>query len=416
MDVAAEGHVTRWDGLTLKCVQLCCLSCDDASIRPRATGPAPVCRQQSFIHSPSNTNHTSNTITMPLHLLGKKSWNVYNPTAIAKVRADEARSAAREEAQNELELTYQADVRLALLRGLPEPPRPAELDIDLEAEYESGKRREPRERAQDGGREEKLRKMKRKRVGEDDTDMELRVAKAEMGERDGGRRSGAGRDDKKGKESLPLVGEDGHIQLFAPVSPSGPAHDARKQDPEEILRKKQQEEREGGAMRFDTAGGNRSNPATTPWYAGSALKVAGTNLPDGQATETIGRDAWGNEDAGRKSRDAVRMSTADPMAMMQMAQRKLKAVESEREEWKREREAEVGVVPKATYSRDHDDRRHERSHRSRDHRDRTEHRHERRHNRSRDRSRERRHRHPRRHSRSRSPEREHHRSHRSTRG
>jgi len=358
---------------------------------------------------------------MPLHLLGKKSWNVYNPTAIAKVRADEARSAAREEAQNELELAYQADLRLALLRGLPQPPRPAELDLDIEAEVQSGRRKEPREKGQDDGREEKLRKMKRKRVGEDDTDMELRVAKAQMTERDNeadsGRRSGPRRDDRKEKESLPLVGEDGHIQLFAPVSPTGPAHDARKQNPEETLRKKQQEEREGGAMRFDAAGGNRSNPATTPWHAGSASKVAGTNLPDGQATETIGRDAWGNEDAGRKTRDAMRMSTADPMAMMQMAQRKLKEVEREREAWKKGREVETGIVSKATesrHSRDRDDRRYERSHRSRDHHDRTERRHDR-HKRSRDRSRERRHIHPRWHSRSRSPDREHHRNHRRTR-
>jgi len=350
---------------------------------------------------------------MPLHLLGKKSWNVYNASAIAKVRADEARSAAREEAQNELELTYQADVRLALLGGLPEPPRPAELDIDVEAEYESGRRREPTERL---GREERQRK--RKRVGEDDTDMELRIAKEEMDGREKravvGRRSEGGREERKEKHSLPLVGKDGHIQLFAPASPSGPAHDARQQNPEEVLRKKQQEEREGGAMRFDAAGGNRSNPARTPWYAGRASEVAGLKSFDdeknGEPCEAIGKDAWGNEDAGRKSRDAMRMSTADPMAMMQMAQRKLKAVEREREAWKKERGAEVGLAHEATSSRrsrEHDTG-DERRHRSRASDNRTKRRGHDRHC-SRSRSRERRHSHHRRRSRSRSPDREHHR-------
>lgn len=342
---------------------------------------------------------------MPLHLLGKKSWNVYNPTAIARVRADEARSAAREEAQNELELAYQADLRLATLRGLPAPSRPAELDVDLEAEFESGKRREQRDKVHDVGREE--RKRKRKRIGEDDTDMELRVAKEEMDARRERAMASSkhDRDERREKETLPLTGEDGHIQLFAPASPSGSTHDTRKKGPEEVLRKKQQQEREGGSLRFDAAGGNRANPATTPWYAGSVSKSTDTIKTGGTAeqfAEEVGRDAWGNEDAGRRSRDAARMSTADPMAMMQMAQRKLKAVEREREAWKKEREVEVGIVSHAAEDRHSRDRydRSERGHRSRQH--------------SRSRSRERRHRHHRRRSRSRSrsPDREHRRRHR----
>lgn len=363
---------------------------------------------------------------MPLHLLGKKSWNVYNPNAIAKVRADEAAHAAREEAQNELELAYQADVRLAQLRGLPEPPRPAELDVDLDAERDAGSKRRLEGKEEDAGRVE--RRLKRRRPGEDDTDRDLRVARQEMEGKV--ERISAGRSQRREKEkddALPLVGEDGHIQLFAPASlPASPAYDSRKKNPEQLFKEKQREEFEGGAMRFDAAGSNRSNPATKPWYAGVISRSAHAGISDQQHSpfmEEVGRDVWGNEDVNRKARDAARISTADPMAMMQMAQRKLKAVEREREMWKKEREVEVGdghdIARRERHSRDHDDgsgRRHRSHRRSRSRSRSPGRRHSRKHDRSRSRDRDRGHRHQR-HAERRSDdnERELHRRHQSSR-
>ncbi|CCF31962.1 hypothetical protein CH063_00727, partial [Colletotrichum higginsianum] len=84
---------------------------------------------------------------MPLHLLGKKSWNVYNADNIARVRRDEAAAKAKEEAEEQRMQEVDAERRLAILRGEAPPPlAPVEAPED-----------EPRPRDRDsgsGGREE----------------------------------------------------------------------------------------------------------------------------------------------------------------------------------------------------------------------------------------------------------------------
>lgn len=310
---------------------------------------------------------------MPLHLLSKKSWNVYSPASIARVRADEAAHAAREEAQNQLELEWQASCRLATLRGLPAPLRPKELDEDV-AEVEGG--------ADAGGRQERLweredRKRKRRRAGEDDTERDIRVAREDLGrrggERDGGERR-RGSEKRAGRDDLPLVDAAGHIQLFAPSDAPQNSRSLAKRDrdPTQALRQQQQAEREEGSLRFSQAGANRSNPTSKPWYAGSGSGYSGTETLDEKnmllAGESTGRDVWGNEDPGRKTRDAVRTAAADPMAVMQMAQKKLKQVEREREVWKKTREVEVGMRRGASERPVHSregERRHRSSHRRR---------------------------------------------------
>ena len=98
---------------------------------------------------------------MPLHLLGKKSWNVYNPASIARVRQDEADAQAREEAAEQRMQEQDAERRIALLRGEKPPALP---EPEGEEEYTGKRRRE------DGhGREKKRKKLR----GEDETDMDL---------------------------------------------------------------------------------------------------------------------------------------------------------------------------------------------------------------------------------------------------
>ena len=306
---------------------------------------------------------------MPLHLLGKKSWNVYNATAIAKVRADESAAAAREEAQNERELAWQADVRLAQLRGLPAPARPAELDEDV-VHQDDGKagRIQRWEQAGEDGASSALRAEKRRlrrREGEDDTERDIRLAREDLGGANGKESAANRRGDGKSKNEealLPLTDAGGHIQLFAPERPAPASTSSsgkpQREDPEQALRKRQQEEREAGSLRFSEAGPNRGHPSSRPWYAGAGVG-AGT-----QDAEEVGRNAFGREDAGRKGRDAVRVSAADPMAVMMVAQRKLKEVERERERWRLEREKEVGLV--RDYDIERGDRRHRHSGRDRD--------------------------------------------------
>jgi len=304
---------------------------------------------------------------MPLHLLGKKSWNVYNASAIAKVRADESAAAAREEAQNERELAWQADVRLAFLRGLPPPERPAELDEDV-VHQDDGKagRIQRREQAGEDGASSALRAEKRRmrrREGEDDTERDIRLAREDLGGVSGtesaANKRGGGKSTRV-EALLPLTDAGGHIQLFAPERPAPASASSsgkpQREDPEQALRKRQQEEREAGSLRFSEAGPNRGHPSSRPWYTGAG---AGT-----QDAEEVGRNAFGREDAGRKGRDAARVSAADPMAVMMVAQRKLKEVERERERWKLEREKEVGLV--RDYDIERGDRRHRHSGRDRD--------------------------------------------------
>ena len=111
---------------------------------------------------------------MPLHLLGKKSWNVYNADNVDRVRRDEADARAREEAAEQLMQEQDAERRIALMRGEQPPALPAVTDESHDNEHAH----DPR---QSDGRERKRRKLK----GEDDTEREMRYARedAEAGSR-----------------------------------------------------------------------------------------------------------------------------------------------------------------------------------------------------------------------------------------
>ncbi|KAM0330576.1 hypothetical protein ACHAQA_003524 [Verticillium albo-atrum] len=234
---------------------------------------------------------------MPLHLLGKKSWNVYNADNIARVRSDEAAAKASEEAEEQRMQEVDAERRLAILRGEEPPPLP---------EPEPEQNDAPRDR-QSSGRERK----KRKRTGEDDTDFELRIAQ----ERSALVRAPGPDAATRKTSSAPIVDRDGHIDLFG---------EARKRDrrseknpeAEKEAEKKKRELEDQYKMRLSSAAGRGG--MLNPWYSKAADDQAQTD--EFQASE---KDVWGNEDPGRKKRAAERITSNDPLAMMKQGAAKI---------------------------------------------------------------------------------------------
>ncbi|KAL9068981.1 MAG: hypothetical protein Q9161_005838 [Pseudevernia consocians] len=254
---------------------------------------------------------------MPLHLLGKKSWNVYNADNIAKVKRDEAAAAAREEAEEQRMQEVDAERRIQILRGLPveAPSAPVE-------EERIGRSREDRP-----DRERKRRRI----AGEDDTDRDIRVAqennalvpaKAEM--------------QMKSKKSsdAPITDLKGHINLF-PVE--GTRHNAPKNAEVEAEKAKKQKEFEDQyTMRFSNAAGFKQAIDQKPWYQG--ISATGN---EGEEVEALSKDVWGNEDPGRKEREKMRTVADDPLAAIQKGVAGVREVERERKQWKEEKNREI---------------------------------------------------------------------------
>ncbi|KAM0279588.1 hypothetical protein ACHAQH_004544 [Verticillium albo-atrum] len=280
---------------------------------------------------------------MPLHLLGKKSWNVYNADNIARVRRDEATAKAEEEAEEQRIQEVDAERRLAILRGEEPPPLP-----------EPSPERDdvPRDRQPSGGRERK----KRKRTGEDDTDFELRIAQ----ERSAVVRA-TGDDGVQSKTSdAPIVDRDGHIDLFG----EDRKRDRRSEkhpEAEKEAEKKKREYEDQYRMRLSSAPGRGG--MLNPWYS----KSTDDNAPpdEFQATE---KDVWGNEDPGRKKRAAERITSNDPLAMMKQGAAKVREVKRERQKGQQERDMELEKMrreDRRRERRERDERRSERRHRDR---------------------------------------------------
>ncbi|KAG7053290.1 blastn match against entry EMBL [Colletotrichum scovillei] len=235
---------------------------------------------------------------MPLHLLGKKSWNVYNADNIARVRRDEAAAKAKEEAEEQRMQEVDAERRLAILRGEEPPPLPPTEETPDD---------EPRRRDRDAGSFGRERK-KRKRAGEDDTDFELRVAR----ERSGVVQT-ANETLRKSTSSAPIVDAAGHIDLFGEERKQG--RHLKNEEAEKEAAKKKKEMEDQYTMRLSNAAGK--DGMVGPWYAASGSRAELAEL------EPAGKDAFGNEDPGRKKRDEQRIVANDPLAMMKMGASRL---------------------------------------------------------------------------------------------
>lgn len=116
-------------------------------------------------------------------------------------------------------------------------------------------------------------------------------------------------------------------------------------------------------MRFRDAAG-RHNGAQHPWYS---------TATSADPTSNVGRDVWGNEDAGRQARDQKRLDASDPLLAIKRGVRQLKDVEKQKTEWRKERERDLYEVEDLARRERHRRRREERHKHDKDkdrHRDR----------------------------------------------
>ncbi|KAF9874474.1 homocitrate synthase [Colletotrichum karsti] len=264
------------------------------------------------------------------HLLGKKSWNVYNADNIARVRRDEAAAKAKEEAEEQRMQDVDAERRLAILRGEEPPPLPPPEVADAE----------PRARDRDAGlgRERK----KRKRAGEDDTEFELRVAKERSDVV-----QAANDTLRKSTSSAPIVDRAGHIDLFGEERKQG--RHLKNEEAEKESAKKKKELEDQYTMRFSNAAGR--DGMVGPWYAKSESRDKPAEL------EPPSKDVWGNEDPGRKKRDAERIVASDPLAMMKSGAARVREVKKERQKLEAERQKDLEQLRKEEKRKERHERR-----------------------------------------------------------
>ncbi|KAL6245040.1 hypothetical protein RBB50_007815 [Rhinocladiella similis] len=238
---------------------------------------------------------------MPLHLLGKKSWNVYNPANIERVRRDEAEAKRHEEEQEARQRDHESDDRLRLLRreaSVPQPPG-SQLESHSSSSY----------------------KRKRKLPGEDDTDRDIRLAKL-----------------PDSKDIAKLEDAKGNFSLI-PVPESSNKKPRVDEDPFTVY--------------LSHAVGKGKNSVEKPWYVSTPGSGAGAPT----------RDSWGNDSPRRQQREAARVAANDPLAAMRKGVRQLREAEKHRKEWMDQRERDLREVEDLARQRrrtDKDERRHRR--------------------------------------------------------
>ena len=254
--------------------------------------------------------------TMPLHLLSKKSWNVYAPDNIARVKRDQAAAQAREEEEDRWLQEQDSERRLAALRGASPLPR----DRRGEDGRDSASSR-------DGDR------RKRKRIaGEDDTDRDMRLAREDALLK---HRHMDEVQQRRKAPNAPLMDSNGHIDLF-PDRKQRSTRDERYAVAEADRARKQREYEDQYTMRFSNASG-RGLGKTDPWYASYKRQRGGMEFIEGE-------DAWGKPDPSAKDREQARQSSNDPLAFMQKAQTQLRRAQEKKRKWHEEEQGK-SVAP-----------------------------------------------------------------------
>ncbi|RAL09562.1 uncharacterized protein BO97DRAFT_167225 [Aspergillus homomorphus CBS 101889] len=259
---------------------------------------------------------------MPLHLLGKKSWNVYNSENIARVRRDEAQAKAQEEEEERRMQEVDAERRIQILRGerpsSPPPPPPPQSSVSSTDKHRY---------SEEAGRHRKRRRL----AGENDTDRDIRFAQedAKMA------RATQDRQARVRSSDAPLHDSTGHIDLFPSETARKPAEKNAEAEKESTERQRRFEDQY--TMRFSNAAGFRQSVGQNPWYSSSRT--------DTQTSEAMpSKDVWGNEDPLRKEREKARMDANDPLAAMRIGVQQLRSVERQRNRWNEERKRELEEI------------------------------------------------------------------------
>ena len=272
------------------------------------------------------------------HLLGKKSWNVYNPENIARVRRDEAQAKAQEEEEEQRMQEEDAERRIKILRGErppTPPPPPSEPSSAIQKDKKS--HREERE----VGKHRKRRRI----AGENDTDRDIRFAQEDAQFADGKK---AELVRSRTNDDVPLEDSAGHINLFPSEAKRAPVEKNAEAEREAADKKRKFEDQY--TMRFSNAARFSQSVGQKPWYSSSGREVTAPEL-------TSGKDVWGNEDPMRKQREMARMNSNDPLAAMKKGVRQLKTVEQERKRWNEERSRELESLKAEDRQRSHRHRR-----------------------------------------------------------
>ncbi|KAJ5489835.1 hypothetical protein N7453_010660 [Penicillium expansum] len=225
---------------------------------------------------------------MPLHLLGKKSWNVYNVDNIARVKRDEAQAKAREEEDERIMQEVDAERRIKILRG-ERPPTPPPAPSLVSSEPGAGP---DRKSASDAGGFRKRRRV----AGEDDTDRDIRYAREDAAQATAKREELMLASRKADIAQAPILDKAGHINLF----PAASAKTEKNSEAEAEAARKKRSYEDQYTMRFSNAAGFKETISQKPWYS-SAEQIA---MAPGSMPE---KDVWGNEDPRRKERTQARM-------------------------------------------------------------------------------------------------------------
>ncbi|KAJ5188550.1 hypothetical protein N7491_004871 [Penicillium cf. griseofulvum] len=259
---------------------------------------------------------------MPLHLLGKKSWNVYNADNIARVRRDEAQAKAREEEDERVMQEVDAERRIKILRG-ERPPTPPPAPSPLSSE--PGVRSDRKSTSDAGGF------RKRRRVaGEDDTDRDIRYAREDAAQAVAKREELILASRKADSAQAPILDEAGHINLF----PATSAKMEKNHEAEAEAARKKRSYEDQYTMRFSNAAGFKETIDRKPWYSSAEQNATAPGpMPE--------KDVWGNEDPRRKERTQARMSANDPLMAIKRGVRQLKTTEQERKRWNDEKRREI---------------------------------------------------------------------------
>ncbi|KAK5447875.1 hypothetical protein LTS15_009374 [Exophiala xenobiotica] len=228
---------------------------------------------------------------MPLHLLGKKSWNVYNPGNIERVRQDEAEAKRLEEEREAQHRDDQAQERLRLLRGEGPVTRQPESQTESFSSRRSNN--------------------KRKLPGEDDTDRDLRLALSTQSTQ-----STQSTSTTRVKNDDPIVDSKGNISLI-PVPESSTSH------------KKPRLDEDPYAVYLSHAAGRGKNNKEKPWYSDPGA---------------VFQPSWGDDSPRRTDREAARVTANDPLAAMKKGVKRLREAEKHRTEWMEQRERDLQEV------------------------------------------------------------------------